>query len=175
MRFLFFIMGVPLMIFSLFEAVDAISYVSNASIIFDGTNIELSEQEQIDLKEQIEMLFSKSHTMPSFGVAFDDMFDEIIQNGTFIRLKFDNVIKINDLPFDELIFNVSDQNYGVDLIRRIGGVCQGRCVHVDFVGNNMSELSEFVDIIVRDRNDNSDQAADYSSLESDLSMEYAGK
>lgn len=142
MRVLFFIFGVPMMILSFFEAIDVLPYVQNLSVIADGKTIELTQEEQESLMQSVNELFENSHTMPAFGVVFDEMFKEQTQNGYFVSMKFPQLMEINDLPFDELVFQVSPDFYGFNLMRGIKGVFQGRCIFINLQNKTMSEFYE---------------------------------
>lgn len=140
MKFMFFFMGLPMFIMSFFEAIDVLPYVQNINLIVDGHEIVLSQEEQELLHEQIVSMFEGSHTMPALGVVFDDLYKEEIKTGTFVSLKFDKIIQVNELPFDELVFKVEPNSYGFNLMRGIQGVFEGRCIYIDLNGKNMNEL-----------------------------------
>ncbi len=142
LKVLFFLMGMPMMILSFFEAVDVIPYISTVEIYANGSQIEISNKEQLSLQKEIEELFRESLTMPAFGVAFDEMFKEDMKDGIFVSMKFDKIFQINELPFDELIFKVGENCQCLDLIRGIDGKYNGRCVHIDLNGKNMNKFLE---------------------------------
>ena len=169
MRVMFFIMGVPMMILSFFEAVDVMPYVDYSSLIVDGVEIELSEEQQEQLNSQILQMFENVHTLPSFGVVFNDMYQEQIQQGKFVSLKFGEVLELNSLPFDELVFEVVSESQGINLMRGMNGVFQGRCIYVDLLEKNMQQISEFVDNIVL----NNEESVDESILDKEGAREDA--
>lgn len=169
MRVMFFIMGVPMMILSFFEAVDVMPYVDYSSLIVDGVEIELSEEQQEQLNSQILQMFENAHTLPSFGVVFNDMYQEQIQQGKFVSLKFGEVLEVNGLPFDELVFEVVSESQGINLMRGMNGVFQGRCIYVDLLEKNMQQISEFVDNIVL----NNEESVDESILDKEGAREDA--
>lgn len=145
MRILFFFLGVPMMLMSFFEAVDIMPFVSSSSVIVNGNEIVLSEEQQETLEQQVLNMLEHAHTLPAFGVVFNEMYQEIIKEGNFVSLKFDKVMELNELPFDEIVFKVDSQAQGFDMMRGIKGVFQGRCVHIDLLGNNMEQLQETID------------------------------
>ncbi len=147
MRFLFFVFGVPMMIMSFFQATDAIPFAQNTSLLVDGQEIVLSAQQQEDLKMQVASLFEGSHTLPSLAVMFENDFQQKIQEGTYVSLKFERPCEINDLLFDELVFEVVPEYQGFNLYRGNRGVFQGRCVYVDLVDKTMQPLWDFVQTI----------------------------
>ena len=145
MKFLFFFMGVPMMIMSFYEAIDVLPYVTNYNLMIDGNVIELSETEVQGLQEQVVSLFEGSHTMPAFGVVFNDMYQKDVKNGYFVSLKFDSPIQINNLPFDELVFKVDKDFHGFNLMRGENGIFQGRCIYIDLQDKTMANLFEYIE------------------------------
>lgn len=145
MRILFFFMGVPMMIMSFFEVIDVLPYVTSYNLMVDGKVVELSETEEQGLQEQVLSLFEDSHTMPAFGVVFNDMYQEDIKNGYFVSLKFDSPIQINNLPFDELVFKVDKDFHGFNLMRGENGIFQGRCIYIDLQDKTMANLFEYIE------------------------------
>ena len=133
-----------MMIMSFFQTVDALPYVQSADLIVNGNEIVLTEDEQAQLQQQVVQLFEGSHTMPAFGVMFDDMYHEAIQKGTYVSLKFGRVFEVNELPFDELVFQVSPDWSGFNLFRGMNGIFQGRCIYIDLNGKTMQEFSDFI-------------------------------
>lgn len=145
MKFLFFFMGVPMMIMSFYEAIDVLPYVTNYNLMVDGNVVELSETEVQGLQEQVVSLFEGSHTMPAFGVVFNDMYQKDVKNGYFVSLKFDSPIQINNLPFDELVFKVDKDFHGFNLMRGENGIFQGRCIYIDLQDKTMANLFEYIE------------------------------
>ena len=145
MRFHFFFMGVPMIIMSFFEAVDVLPYVSQYNLLVNGNVVELSQEETEQLQQQVEKLFENSHTMPAFGVVTDEIFHEDVQNGYFVSMKFQTPIKINELPFDELVFKIGRDFHGFNLMRGNHGIFQGRCIYIDLQERTMEELYDFVE------------------------------
>ncbi len=143
MKFLFFFMGIPLMIMSFFETYDVLPYVSQSGLILDGHQIELTQEQQSNLQEEVSKLFENSRTVPALGVVFDDMYHEDIQNGTFVTLKFDSIFEVNGLPFDELVFKVEPTYQGISIVRGMNGKYNGRCLFVD-LEENMQEFSDYL-------------------------------
>ncbi len=160
MRVMFFMMGVPLMILSFFEASAVLPYAQSFDVYVDGNVLELSEEQVSGLKAQTQELFEDSRTMPAFGVIFDEQFREEIKSGTYISIKFDEVMEVNDLPFDELIFKVEPDFYGVNLMRANKGIVNGRCIYLDFNGKNMQKLHDFVQTLSKSSEVENDNAQD---------------
>lgn len=144
MRFIFFALGVPMMIMSFFQAIDAMPFVQETQLYVGGQEIVLSEDQAAQLKEQVEELLQDSHTMPSLSVVFGDDFQDMFQERTFISLKFNSVYEINDLPFDELLFEVTPDSYGFNLFRGNSGIVQGRCVYIDLNGKTTNSFYQHV-------------------------------
>lgn len=148
MRFLFFVFGVPMMILSFFQVSDALPYVESTNLYMNGQEVSLSQNQQEDLKMQLDKLFEGSHTMPALAVVFGNDFQESLKEGSFVSLKFGQEVQINDLPFDELFFKVSPDAYGFNLFRGNHGVVQGRCIYVDLNGKTMQEFSDYVSTLI---------------------------
>ena len=134
-----------MMIMSFYEAIDVLPYVTNYNLMVDGNVIELSETEVQGLQEQVVSLFEGSHTMPAFGVVFNDMYQKDVKNGYFVSLKFDSPIQINNLPFDELVFKVDKDFHGFNLMRGENGIFQGRCIYIDLQDKTMANLFEYIE------------------------------
>jgi len=143
-RFVFFVLGVPMMIMSFFEAVDVLPYVQNLDLYVNGNQIVLTEEEQANLQQKVEELFDGSHTMPAFGVTFPKMHEEAMKDGIFISLKFGQVLEVNELPFDELVFQIRPDFHGFNLERGLKGVFEGRCIYIDLLEKDMSELYDAI-------------------------------
>lgn len=137
-----------MMIMSFFEVVDVLPYVQSFDLIVNGHQIELSEQQQTTLQEGVQELFENSLTMPAFAVTFDEIFKEEIQDGTFVLMKFDRVFKVNELPFDELVFKVQPDFQGFNLYRGMRGIFQGRCIYIDLNGKDMQALADCVKALI---------------------------
>ena len=144
MRVLFFFMGVPMMILSFFEATQVLPYATDYSVYVNGNVVEISEADREALKEKVEAIFESSHTLPAFAVTTDEIFHEQIKDGIFVSIKFDNVLQINELPFDELIYKVEKDTHGFNLFRGMNGIFQGRCIYIDMMDGNMNDLYDFL-------------------------------
>ncbi len=139
-RFMFFLMGVPMMILSFFEVIDVLPYVQALSFIVNGQEIEVSAEEASEVQKQIELLFESSRTMPAFGVTFDELLQEEVKDGLFVSMKFRRKLEVNGLVFDELLFEVKPEFMGVNLCRGNDGSFNGRCIYLDFIDKNMEDL-----------------------------------
>ncbi len=147
-RILFFFMGVPMMIMSLFEAVDVLPYSANYDVMVDGKTIEMTIDQKEELKTKVEELFANCHTMPAFGVVTPEIFQEQTKNGIYVSIKFDQTYMLNELPFDELVFGVGKDFYGFNLMRGNKGVFDGRCVYLSVIDGNMDELYNYLSSMV---------------------------
>lgn len=129
------------MIMSFFNAADALPFAENIGLLSDGKEIVLTQEQQTDLKDEILNMFENSRTLPAFAVVTDEMFKEDVQSGTFVSLKFNQVMEVEGLPFDEIVFKVVPEYTAINLLRGNQGVFQGRCIHVQ-LEENMQTLSE---------------------------------
>lgn len=144
MKFLFFFMGIPLMIMSFFETAEVLPYANQLNLVVDGHEIQLTETERTDLQQQIYDLFEGSRTVPALGVVFEDMYQEDMQTGIHVVLKFDGVFEVNGLTFDELVFKVTPNAYGIGIIRGLEGEHNGRCLFVDLDGKTTQNFYDYV-------------------------------
>lgn len=144
LKILFFFMGGPMMVMSFFEAIDALPFVAKIDLISDGQVLELTQDQQDSLRIQVEKLFENSLTMPAYGVVRDQDYKEEIKKGDYVSLKFNQMIEVNDLPFDELVFDVKSDFQGFNLMRGINGVFEGRCIYIRLVDKDMSELANTI-------------------------------
>ena len=144
LKMLFIFMGVPLMIMSFFETIDVLPYATDFNVMVGGKEIEISMEQKADLQEEIEKLFGNCHTMPAFGVVTPEIYQEQIKEGYYISIKFDQTYCVNELPFDELVFEVQKDFSGFNLLRGNKGVFQGRCIYMSIVDGNMDELFNLV-------------------------------
>lgn len=167
MRIMFFIMGIPMMILSFFEAVDVMPFVSSTSLLVDGNEIVLTEEEQCGLEEQVHLMLQNAHTLPAYGVITHEMFQEQILQGRYISLKFDNVLELSGLPFDELMIKVDQDAQAFDLMRGMKGIFQGRCVHIDLMGSDMKALSTYVDELIAEKEQSNSVQDESSSFQED--------
>lgn len=149
MKMMFFFMGVPLMIMSFFQVQDVLPYANQIEIISNGNTIVLSQEQQDDLMQEIKDLLADSHTVPAFGVVFDDMYQQEIQSGNFVSIKFAEMYEINGLPFDQLVFKVEGDWQGFNIMRGDNGHFQGRCIYVDLMDKNMQNLAKKVDFLTK--------------------------
>lgn len=169
MRIMFFIMGIPMMILSFFEAIDVMPFVSSSTLLVDGNEIILAEEEQNLLEEQVVSMLQSTHTLPAYGVITHEMFQEHILQGKYVSLKFDKVLELGGLPFDELVFKIDSDAQAFDLMRGMKGIFQGRCIHIDLMGNDMQEISAYVDEVISGKEQsNPVQEETESSQESEL-------
>lgn len=148
MKFLFFFLGVPMMIMSFFQAADVLPYVQQYNLLVAGQIVELSAEQQAQLQLQVDQLLQNTRTMPAFGVTLPDELDADKLDNVYVCLKFDKPLSVNDLPFDELCFRVDKDCQGFNLNRGNKGVFQGRAIYVEILdGGTMNELYDFVSTI----------------------------
>lgn len=133
-----------MMIMSFFETTEVLPFVNTYNLLIDGHVQEMTVDEQNQLQQKVLDLFEDSRTVPALGVIFDDLYHQEIQNGRYISLRFDRVFEVNELPFDELVFRVDAESQGVNLMRGMNGVFDGRCIYVNFAEKDMTELNDFI-------------------------------
>lgn len=145
MKFLFFFLGVPMMIMSFFQAADVLPYVQEYNLLVNGQIVEISAEQQAQLQMKVDELLQNTRTMPAFGVTLPDELDADKLENVYICLKFDKTLSVNDLPFDELCFRVDKDCHGFNLNRGNNGVFQGRAIYLDILQDGtMNDLYDFV-------------------------------
>lgn len=116
-------------------------------VMFSGYNngheIVMTEDDLGKFDEIFCELLKDCRPMPAFGVSIHEKTIEAIQEGVWVRFVFDETLTVNELPFDELLINLTKDMYGFNVIRGNNGVYDGRCFYVD-VPRNMDKLYEFM-------------------------------
>lgn len=76
-----------------------------------------------------------SHDMPAFGVSLDAETRQARLSGVWLELVFDGEKYFNDYNFTSLLFQVKPDDSGFNLIRKIDGKYEGRCLYLALDGN----------------------------------------
>lgn len=142
-RFLFVILGVPIMIMSLMHPAEAVPFAEKVELLSNGQAVELDESQQISLLGQVQDLFAAGRKMPAFSVMLDSEYDAFLSDGIFVRLTFPQILQIDGMPFDELIFKVEENFYGFNIIRGLDGRHEGRCFFLDLGQNTTASFYDF--------------------------------
>ena len=135
-----------MMILSFFEVYDVLPFANQISLYFDGQEYVLTQEEQESLKGEIFGIFENSHTLPALGVITNNEFQEELQKGVYVSIRFETLFEINGLPFDQLVFKVEKDSYAFNIYRGIDGVFEGRCIYVDLNGKTLDSLMEAIKI-----------------------------
>ncbi len=109
----------------------------------NGHEIIMTKEDAEKFDEIFSSLLEDCRPMPAYGVSLHDETMKAIQEGIWIRFVFDETLSVNELPFDELLINLTKDMYGFNVIRGNEGVYDGRCFYVD-VPRNMDKLYEFM-------------------------------
>jgi len=109
----------------------------------NGHEIIMTEDDLQNFDDIFSELLKDCRPMPAFGVSIHDKTMEAIKEGIWIRFVFDETLSVNDLPFDELLINLTKDMYGFNVVRGNGGVYDGRCFYVD-VPRNMDKLYDYM-------------------------------
>ena len=81
----------------------------------------------------------KSHEMPAFSVSIDSDTKIAMQDGIWIELIYDKILKHNEMPFDRLLIQVNSDYSGFNIIRHYQNRYNGRCFYLN-LDKDMSEL-----------------------------------
>ena len=143
-RLLAFLLIVPILLCSQANVmVDLFSEVSMVEIYKDGEVYLLNQEQQKEFDEIFCEIMEGAIQKPAFAVSLDDLTKEEMKSGFWVKFIFDNTMFKSEMPFDELLFNVTENAHGVNIIRGNDGIYQGRCYYLDLEGT-MNMLYDFI-------------------------------
>ena len=143
-RLLAFLLIVPILLCSQANVmVDLFSEVSMVEIYKDGEVYLLNQEQQKEFDEIFCEIMQGAIQKPAFAVSLDDLTKEEMKSGFWVKFIFDNTMFKSEMPFDELLFNVTENAHGVNIIRGNDGIYQGRCYYLDLEGT-MNMLYDFI-------------------------------
>lgn len=87
-----------------------------------------------------------SHDMPAFGVSLDAETKKASMSGMWLELIFDEQKSFNDYVFESLLFEVKAEDAGFNLIRKVNGRYEGRCLYLSLAGN-MQGLADTLNLL----------------------------
>ena len=154
-KFLFALMGVPIMFTSLFNVIDVFPY-GQMSLIYNNSIIELSDEEKADIQSEFSKYLENAYDTPALAVTFPELYKEMLKDGYFLNFKFDAYYDINGLPFNELTIQIIENGYGFNVFRGLDGVFQGRCFYVN-TENESTSLFKCVQEIVKNKDITSEE------------------
>lgn len=82
---------------------------------------------------------SDAHDMPAYGVSLDKDTKSALESGIWLELKFKTTEIFNEMPFESLLFEVSPNYEGFNLIRKNNNTYDGRCFYLN-LKTNMKHL-----------------------------------
>ena len=143
-RLLAFLLIVPILLCSQANImVDLFSEASMVEIYKDGEVYLLNQEQQKEFDEIFCEIMEGAIQKPAFAVSLDDLTKEEMKSGFWVKFIFDNTMFKSEMPFDELLFNVTENAHGVNIIRGNDGIYQGRCYYLDLEGT-MNMLYGFI-------------------------------
>ncbi len=143
-RLLAFLLIVPILLCSQANVmVDLFSEASMVEIYKDGEVYLLNQEQQKEFDEIFCEIMEGAIQKPAFAVSLDDLTKEEMKSGFWVKFIFDNTMFKSEMPFDELLFNVTENAHGVNIIRGNDGIYQGRCYYLDLEGT-MNMLYDFI-------------------------------
>lgn len=143
-RLLAFLLIVPILLCSQANVmVDLFSEASMVEIYKDGEVYLLNQEQQKEFDEIFCEIMQGAIQKPAFAVSLDDLTKEEMKSGFWVKFIFDNTMFKSEMPFDELLFNVTENAHGVNIIRGNDGIYQGRCYYLDLEGT-MNMLYDFI-------------------------------
>lgn len=144
-KVLFFFLVFPILFCS--SIADVVDLFCEAEMIVfykGGQQIYLSESEQSQIDELFSEAIEDSFSMPAFAVSIDNLTKEAMKSGYWIEFVFDKTMIANEMPFDSLLVNITQNQYGINLIRGNNGVYEGRCFYLDLMGKNLNDLYDYL-------------------------------
>ena len=95
------------------------------------------------LLESLLQTTKDAQDMPAFGVSLDNETKSALENGTWLELEYNIPQTFNEMPFDALLIEISDEFEGINIIRKNNGKYDGRCFYLN-LKSNMQELSNII-------------------------------
>ena len=114
--------------------INAIEHISCFEIYENGNikSIKKENDKFEKLTNNIEELFNISRLEPAFGVSLDDETKKALNEDSWLKIKFDKQMIVNDLPFESLLIKLEDNVFGTNLIRENNKDYFGRCIYLLF-------------------------------------------
>ena len=134
---------IPVLFCAQYNVVSFFEGYSTIQIYRDGTQIELSEENKNKFDELFCSSIEGAIQKPAYGVVTNDILQEQLKQGIWIKFTFSQTIIKSQMPFDELIINITKDSFGLNIYRGNDGVFEGRCFYLDLKGN----LNDFYDFI----------------------------
>jgi hypothetical protein len=113
----------------------------NIEVIIDNNIYEINDLDK--LNDVIKEILNCSREMPAFGVSLDNETKTAIQNGVWLKFKYDKVENFNDMSFDTLLINIVPEYSGFNIIRGNHNVYEGRCFYISLNGT-MKPLYDYL-------------------------------
>lgn len=116
------------------------NYFSKASaitIIENGTKTSYlkGDDKFEEILTSLLKITSGAHDMPAYGVSLDKDTKKATESGLWLELEFKTPETFNELPFESLLFEVSANYEGFNLIRKNNNTYDGRCFYLNLKGN----------------------------------------
>ena len=120
------------------------NYFSKANaitIIYNGTKSSYlkGDDKYEEIISSLAKITTNSHDMPAYGVSLDKDTKQAIESGIWIELEFKTPETFNAMPFESLLFEVSPNYEGFNLIRKNNNTYDGRCFYLN-LKTNMKHL-----------------------------------
>ena len=135
---------IPVLFCAQYNVVSFFEGYSTIQIYRDGTQIELSEENKNKFDEIFCSSIEGAIQKPAYGVITNDILQEQLKQGIWIKFTFSQTIIKSQMPFDELIINITKDSSGLNIYRGNDGVFEGRCFYLDLRGN-LNDLYDFIE------------------------------
>jgi len=151
--FLMIVIGVSMFMvgdgFNLEVLQDCFSQSCKIEYIIDGESeyAFVGDDNYVKILNCFNDMIEASHQMPAIGVSIHELAVEGKQQGTWLEFNFDKTYYFNEMPFEALLIEIVPNFGGFNLIRRVDGRYDGRCLYLNLNDKNMHELYELLHAI----------------------------
>lgn len=104
----------------------------------------VGDEDYMKILNTFNEMIDGSHQMPALGVSIHELAIEGRKHGTWLEFNFDKTYCFNDLPFDALLIEIEPNFGGFNLIRRVDGRYDGRCLYLNLNNKNMQVLYDLL-------------------------------
>ena len=152
-RLLCILMIIPILFCSQSNAMENLfDDVKSVEIYKDGQVYIMNDKQQSEFDEIFCYIMQDVIQEPAFTVRLDELTKEEMKSGYWVKFIFEQTLFKSEMPFDELLFNVSENAHGVNIIRGNGGVFQGRCYYLN-LKDTMDLLYNFIDELTENKHE----------------------
>lgn len=109
----------------------------------NGYQIEMSEENVKEVDKLLCQALKDSRPMPALGVSLHDDTVKATEKGIWLRFAFNGTQEVSGLQFDQLLFRVTKDMYGISIDRGNNGIFEGRNFYID-IHQNLDGLYNYL-------------------------------